>query len=179
MSPILPLPCISRAHIELLGLQPQTPYPEPETLEHIHFLDEARFFLMRQMHVTGQWQAGVAFGERDGGLLTIMHVAPFAPPVERSEHGPFKRNVQYLLGYAEAILATYHGRVDWAAYWLARPNSQALTAQEELLWLKEASDLGLIDSQTPLLIAGYQDGELTVNAYKTTDGQLTRLTVSL
>lgn len=172
------LPGISRAHTELLGIQPQTPYPEPETLEHIHIPEAARYSLIRQMYLTGQWQGGVVFGEREDNLLTLMHFAPNGPRFEQPDSKPFTRNTNYLLGYADAMIATYYGQVDWAGHWLVRPNSQVMMPQEELHWLQDAHSQGLVDSQTPLLTAGYRDGELDVNAYKAVDDQLIRLSVS-
>lgn len=172
------IPGVSRAHTELLGILPQTPYPEPETLQHIVVAETARHSLIRQMYLTGQYQWGIVFGERDGGILSITHFAPNAPRFEKPDRRPFQRDTRYLLGYADSLLASHHGHVDWAGHWLVRPNSQLMTQHEELVWLKEAADQGQIDSQTPLITAGWQDGEIVINAYKFIDGDPVRLSVT-
>lgn len=172
------IPGISRAHTELLGILPQNPNPEPETLQHIVVTVTARYSLIRQMYLTGQYRWGIVFGEREGTVLSITHFAPNAPRFENPDRQPFQRDTHYLLGYADAVLSAHYGRVDWAGHWLVRPNSQTMTLQEELVWLKEAADQGHIDSQTPLITAGWQDGEIVINAYKFIDGDPVRLSVT-
>ncbi|WP_339097752.1 hypothetical protein ACINK0_14885 [Deinococcus sp. VB343] len=149
------LPGISRAHTELLGILPQIPNPEPETLQHIVVTDTARHSLIRQMYLTGQYRWGIVFGEREGAALSINHFAPNAPRFENPDRQPFQRDTRYLLGYAESLLTAHHGQVDWAGHWLVRPNSQ-----------------------TPLIIAGWQDGAIVISAYKFIDSDPVRLSVT-
>ena len=152
---------LTRAHRRAYNLIPvRQPHTESADLEIVHVTPSAvatlRGVLARPVLATG-----VLFGTRAGGHLTVQAVHVAHP----GSTEPFHVDDTYLLGLADAWGQAQPGS-DWVGGWVATPLDGPVAPRALDALVRQATAAGLIDYDTPLLVAGWIDGDLTLQAFK-------------
>ncbi|WP_155300485.1 hypothetical protein [Deinococcus kurensis] len=152
---------LTRAHRRAYNLIPvRQPHTESADLEVVHVTPGAvatlRGVLARPVLATG-----VLFGTRAGGHLTVQAVQVAHP----GSTEPFHVDDTYLLGLADAWGQAQPGS-DWVGSWVTIPISDGPATPGALdALVRQATAAGLIDYDIPLLVAGWVDGDLTLQAF--------------
>lgn len=150
---------LTRAHRRALSVLPiRYPHAEPADLEGVHVTPDAlvalRAALARPVPATG-----VLFGLRAGGQLTVQGVHVAHPGSTRA----FDLDDAYLLGLADAWGQAQPGS-DWVGGWVTAPDGDGLAPGALDALARQAATAGLTDHDAPLLVAGWVDGHLTLQA---------------
>ena len=163
---ILPL---ERFYAHLLGLTAPLTQPEIQpALTSISLHPFARRQILNRLELKGAVQWGLLLGERQGEHLQIRFVLPAGQ--RHPSHSPFGSwNTPYLLGASETLIPLCDSATDWHGVWVIQPDSHLASVTTDLLLTELAQNQGLLDDQQPLLSIGWQDGILTVQAYKYID----------
>lgn len=150
---------LTRAHRRALNVLPiRYPHADPADLEVVHVMPDAlaalRAALARPVPATG-----VLFGVRAGGQLTVQGVHVAHPGSTRA----FDVDDAYLLGLADAWGQVRPGS-DWVGGWITTPDADGLAPGTLDALARQAAAAGLTDHDAPLLVAGWMDGHLTLQA---------------
>lgn len=122
--------------------------------------------LLAQLRCTGRWRSGLLFGTLSEGALSIDYVSPATAPGKRTtDDSPLAFDPDYALGWADALTTTHDGQIDWQGMWLMAPHSELQDALEQLRWVHQARQQGLLTEDMALLCVGWQEGRLRGNAY--------------
>ncbi|AWT37326.1 hypothetical protein DM785_16550 (plasmid) [Deinococcus actinosclerus] len=158
---------LTRAHRRALNVLPiRYPHADPTDLEVVHVIPNAvaalRAALARPVPATG-----VLFGVRVGGQLTVQGVHVAHPGSTR----PFDLDDAYLLGLANAWGQAQPGS-DWVGGWVTATDGDGLAPGALDALARQAATAGLTDHDAPLLVAGWMDGHLTLQAVTRSFGRV-------
>lgn len=171
---------LSRVHQQLFGLTYLIgTEPELDPLEHIFIEPLALLSLMQQLQLKGTARGGFVFGERLANSLSIHGFAPYGP---RHHYASFNRgewNLDYLLGYTDAMLTSHAGPVDWYGHWYATADAEKNNLEEDIHLFEAGRGKGLFDEFSPFLSVGWREGVLEIAAYRTVGSEIQSLPVTL
>lgn len=141
---------------------------------------EARTLLAAHLQVPGRFRAGLLFGSRDAGEITVIQAAPSGYPCLRSElrHYLLAMDESYVLGWSDCLSTFAGDEVDWVGHWVMASDNRPGTLEDHLAVLREAGATALVDEEHVLMFVGVTADRLEYSAYKLVSGEAVTLPVS-
>ena len=166
-------PRYTRLHHHLLG-PPHSPrtHPERDRLQGVTLLPPVLDFLTSLLSDPVPPQSGLLFGQFSGSALQVNHAVPGERGLMATSAAPFRLNLWYALGWADAIAAL--SGLEWVGMWVVYGHRTPLDRREVEAYLLLAYDQGLVDSEAIVLVAGWLEGRLAAEALQMTDGGIVR-----
>ncbi|WP_135230475.1 hypothetical protein [Deinococcus fonticola] len=122
--------------------------------------------LRTHLRCTGRWWGGPIFGSLQQGTVGIEYITPGTVPGSRTAlDTPLAMDADYVLGWADALSATHQSQLDWQGMWVMAPNAEMQDALDQLRWVYQARQQGLLTEERALLFVGWQEGRLSGVAY--------------
>lgn len=149
-----------------LSSRPERAVQRDSAVQEVVIHKPAADALMAQLRCTGQCRTGVLFGILTEGILHIDYVAPGITPGRKAGDGlPLALDSDYVLGWADALTVAHTAELDWQGVWLTLPNAELPDALEQLRWVRQAREWGLLTEELIMLFVGWEDGRLSATAY--------------
>lgn len=169
----------TRLHHYLLG-PPDRPVPHQErgTLEEIHLLPPAQSFLTSLLSDPTPQRAGLLFGQFSGSILKLHQAATGHRGLMIDPASPLHLDPRYAVGWADSA-ASLAPDLEWVGLWLVhghRTLPDRLGSEE---YLFAAYEKGLVDDDSVLMIAGWQDGRLSAEALQLAVEGIVRFEVTM
>lgn len=154
---------LNRAQQRFLGLSaPHDSHPDEEIdlVTRLSLHQEMVSALRNFLHVPGAFRGGPLYGHQAHGILHVRLAAPGGYAWWLPDADPLALDERYTLGWSDCLSALYGDQLSWSGQWLIFPHRRLEGPEEHLQWLKKGVAQGLIDTDHPLLIVGWEDGRL-------------------
>lgn len=124
-------------------------------------------FFAAQTRSDSRVRSGMLFGYSEADVLFVLlatsaGVSNWYPKETRAA---LEIDPKFAIGWSEAVLSIFGGRLDWVGNWVVHPDSQLKSNKRDLRSFRSGFESGLIHDRSILLVSGYADGVLQMRAY--------------
>ncbi len=155
------------------ALGPQTTYrfspsTKPDNIDRMYASPLVTRFLQRQLGLPGRVRGGLLFGHHFEDTLHVLTASTAGLPWwygKDEERAALSIDERFTLAWSEAVGEVWQGYADWCGNWLIQPDEQLGGVERDARWFRRGVRKGVFDDRHPLLVVGYEDGQLQARAY--------------